>query len=636
MASVLREKQISALKRMLNFNANITKASVSEPVWKILVYDRYGQDIISPILSVKELRDMGVTLHLLLHSDRDPIPDVPTIYFVMPNEENIVRISQDFRNQLYDSYFLNFISPISRQRLEDLASASLNAGCVSSVNSVFDQYLNFITVEDNLYFLRHQDRSSLNYFAVNRGDMKDTEMEFLIDTIVDSLFSVFVTLGAVPIIRSPRGNAAEMVAEKLDKKIRENLRDARNSLFAPDGMPTPFSFQRPLLAILDRNQDMATPLHHTWTYQALAHDVLDLQLNRVSIEEVTEKAGHVGAKPRKRTKTFDLNPTDKFWMQYKGSPFPIVAEAVQGELDSYRSSEEEVKRLKAAMGLEMSNGADEVIGSMSDNTAKLTSAVSSLPELLEKKRLIDMHMTVATAILDHIKSRKLDVYFEIEEKILGKAMLEKSLMDMITDPEAGLPSDKLRLFLISFICGPPMTEAEVDQYITALKDAGCEVETVQYMRRWKTYSKLSSNSTSQYSGGTKTVSMFSKLMSHGSQFVMEGVKNLVVKKHNLPITRIVDSLMEMKSLPETDDYRYFDPKLLRPTDSSSIPRNRSPFQDAVVFVVGGGNYIEYQNLMDYTKGKTNPVQKKIVYGCTDLVNADQFLKQLCQLGCDMH
>lgn len=32
-------------------------------------------------------------------------------------------------------------------------------------------------------------------------------------------------------------------------------------------------------------------------------------------------------------------------------------------------------------------------------------------------------------------------------------------------------------------------------------------------------------------GGTKTVSMFSKLVSQGSSFVMEGVKNLVVKRH---------------------------------------------------------------------------------------------------------
>lgn len=47
-----------------------------------------------------------------------------------------------------------------------------------------------------------------------------------------------------------------------------------------------------------------------------------------------------------------------------------------------------------------------------------------------------------------------------------------------------------------------------------------------------------------------------------------------------------------------EEYHYLDPKQLKLTD---IPRNRSPFQDAIVFVVGGGNYIEYQNLADYAK-----------------------------------
>ena len=30
----------------------------------------------------------------LLHTDRDPIPDVPAVYFVMPSEENVKRICQ--------------------------------------------------------------------------------------------------------------------------------------------------------------------------------------------------------------------------------------------------------------------------------------------------------------------------------------------------------------------------------------------------------------------------------------------------------------------------------------------------------------------------------------------------------------
>lgn len=71
-----------------------------------------------------------------LHSDRDPIPDVPAVYFCLPTEENLGRIGQDFQSNLYDVYYLNFISPISRQRLEDLAAAALQANCVSQIQKV--------------------------------------------------------------------------------------------------------------------------------------------------------------------------------------------------------------------------------------------------------------------------------------------------------------------------------------------------------------------------------------------------------------------------------------------------------------------------------------------------------------------
>lgn len=99
-------------------------------------------------------------------------------------------------------------------------------------------------------------------------------MEGIMDSIVDSLFSVFVTLGNVPIIRAPKNTAAEMVARKLEKKLRENLWDARNNLFHVDATQAgAFSFQRPLLILLDRNIDMATPLHHTWYVYNIIFDI---------------------------------------------------------------------------------------------------------------------------------------------------------------------------------------------------------------------------------------------------------------------------------------------------------------------------------------------------------------------------
>lgn len=34
-----------------------------------------------------------------------------------------------------------------------------------------------------------------------------------------------------------------------------------------------------------------------------------------------------------------------------------------------------------------------------------------------------------------LQARKLDIYFETEEKFMSKAILDRSIMDIITDPE---------------------------------------------------------------------------------------------------------------------------------------------------------------------------------------------------------
>ena len=59
----------------------------------------------------------------------------------------------------------------------------------------------------------------------------------------------------------------------------------------------------------------------------------------------------------------------------QGSAFPLVAEAVQEDLEAYRNSEDEIKRLKSAMGME-GNEADEAMTSLlSDTTTKLGNTV---------------------------------------------------------------------------------------------------------------------------------------------------------------------------------------------------------------------------------------------------------------------
>jgi len=655
----LLARQTEAVKQMLALNQVSSASANGAPSWKVLVYDSIGQSILAPIFSVKELREAGVTLHLTLDAVRDPVPDVPAVYFCLPSDENLQIIARDLESGLYGKYYFNFISPIPRQKLEDLASLAIQSNSVAQIEKVFDQFVHFISLEHSMFTLRHQTNYSapnnLSFYSLNKSNITDTEMGAVINDIVDGLFAVCVTLGTVPVIRCPKGNAAEEVAKLLDKKLRENLRDTRNSLFLNEGMQGGhYSFHRPILVILDRQVDLATPLHHTWTYQALAHDVLHYSLNRVSLVESDKGTG-----ARRKTRVCDLDNKDQFWMNHKGSPFPQVAEKIEEELEDYRSKEEDIKRMKSDMGLEgFGSENDAALGLLSDNTQKLTSAVSSLPALLEKKRLIDMHTSLATAILDQIKARKLDQFFEYEEKIMSKQTLDKSLMQVFEDTDIVNNEDKMRLFLIYYICSKEISETEVEQYANILQEIGCDLAPLQFLKRWKSLTQMTTLPTTDYSGGgTKTVSMFSKLMQQSSSFVMEGVKNLVVKKHNLPVTKIVDELMEIKQGQFNEEYLYFDPKILRGQDN--IPRAKNPFQEAIVFMVGGGNYIEYQNLMDHANSKgslgltsglssnnlagmnaagaaaSNQPQKRIIYGCTTLHNANQMMQQLHHLGKEM-
>ena len=634
MSFSIRDRQISAVKTMLNLGKPLSKKTVVEPEWKILIYDDVGQNIISPLLSVAELRSLGITLYLPFKSSRDQVPDVAAVYFVSPTEENISRLCKDMEANLYDTYYFNFISAIPRRLLEDLATSALNANAEAKINKIFDQYIDFVCLEKDMFLPVGNSNSSTvaSYYNLNKANMKDHDMMFIIDGVVNSLYCLFVTLGTIPIIRCPSGNAAEMVAQNLDKRLRENLRDTRNSFFST--LPNPssdpgqqmISFQRPLLLLVDRNIDLSSLLHHTWTYQALVHDVLDLKSNNVTIVDKGSSDGEGAYTRKKKPQSYNMGATDKFWQSHKGDPFPEVAEAVQTEIEEYKGHEEEVQQLKSVMGLEGSEGPVDISG----NTAKLTSAMTSLPELLEKKRLIDMHTTIATSLLGCIKERKLDEYFEMEEKIMSKAANDKQLIDFLSDPSnTSTNEDKIRLFLIYYIHhqGSDLDE----QILKLLTESGCDMSAFQYLKRWKQFTMPTAAQTQHQhvsrGGGTKTIGMFSNLMSTGSQLVMEGVKNLVIKKHNLPVTKILDQLMDLKSSPEVDSYKYFDPKLARAGDSGR--KSKAPFTDAIVFVVGGGNYIEYHNLMEYAKGKPG---RKISYGCSELVNANQFLDHLTKLG----
>jgi hypothetical protein len=157
----------------------------------------------------------------------------------MPTRENIQAIANDCAHQLYDTFYLNFASSIPRPLLEELARKTVESDSVAHIAKVYDQYCAFISLEDRLFTLQYPQ----SYVAFHDPTISDVQAEANIDSIVEALFNVVATLGVVPIIRCPKGDAAELVAKKLDTKIRDHLGSVGN-LFTETSSSL-LSFQRP-------------------------------------------------------------------------------------------------------------------------------------------------------------------------------------------------------------------------------------------------------------------------------------------------------------------------------------------------------------------------------------------------------
>jgi hypothetical protein len=155
----------------------------------------------------------------------------------------------------------------------------------------------------------------------------------------------------------------------------------------------------------------------------------------------------------------------------------------------------------------------------------------------------------------------------------------------------------------------------------------------------------------------------------GLDNLISGVKNFLPARKDFPITRLVEALMEPSSassqaLQDTDEYLLFDPK--SGGRSSARPSNRGGggggggggtlgggsrqnFNEAVVFVVGGGSLVEYGNMSEWVArtgqqpgvngvGSTTtstmmlPGQKNVTYGSTEILAPSEFVKALSELG----
>jgi sec1 family domain-containing protein 1 len=677
----LKSAQICSIHRMLAFNEesadgsneyNLPTSGGSHNQWKILIYDTACRSIISPILSVQQLRRRGVTLHLLLNTEREAIPDVPAIYFCRPTAENLAMIAQDCAKGLYARAHLNFVTKLERSLMEDFAKLVVQSGSLEKIASVHDQYLDFTCLEKRLFSLHKQN----SYVMYNGSGATEQMMEQTMTDIAYGLFSVVATMGQIPVIRCPKvsvlqsfprcersrclfhmllfrqGGAPEMVARKLCRMVTEHPTLMHNKST---------SGGRPLFVILDRNADLITPIQHCSTYQALVDDLLSHKANRVEFDVVQDPEAK---RPKKITKRYDLDPdNDPFYSAHKFQPFPEAIEQNGAELQEVTEREQSI-RSRTMGGGQQSSGVDPLASGASD----LASAVDSLPALLERKKQLEVHTSILQGVMNEVASRDVPQFYELESSLatgsyrndLNKA--KKDVLALVSDPAKGNVADKLRLIIVYALATGAKT-ADLDEVAASFQKAteakvaedkalgpkvASGLKAISYLKQLRSMHMIPaatdmlqelqspSNKKSSESSTTMLSSLMAKATTQATGFLAKAtdrVSSMLGKIHKHHATVVLENLCEMRPGTEDESYLYLDPRVKGDVDVAKLIQQqqglltRAPIRDAVAFVIGGGCYGEYQNLQMVANDR-----RTIIYGSTELLDPDSFLEQLGQLG----
>lgn len=557
-----------------------------------------------------------------LGSTTGTLTNVKAYYIIEESEKNVIQVTKDVQRCGFSEIHIAFLGGAEREMIMKLAT-SLKVPTI--VRRVVDLYVGFESLEEKLFALGMQD--------VN------------LESVVKGLVSMLVTLGVVPVIRAQKGGIAEKVAELMVERLRQCL-----DLFVGGKHGVASSFRRPLLLLMDRDFDLQAMMHHTWTYQALVHDCLGLKRNRVELKLQTgnTEGGRGGASHVLDSKV------DDFWERNRASPFPKVAEEVEAELQRYQRKVEMINRRTGP----------QANGTANAGNTSMANTIASLPELAKRKQLIDVHTNLATELLDVIKSRALDEFYELEDQIMfdhsnsSASYFEAAMLDLIkgspltSDGEkrgVGTAEDRLRLFLIFYLqYGDQLTKADMEKYTKALRAARCDLRPIAYVQALRGYRhKDRPPQTTRIPGARRAMirGLMTQVVNRGYRGIRSVAQNateLVVSRNKqLHVTKILTYFVSEEARNREqeeaklvlDGYSFHYPKMSSEegdTEQQTVREMKKiVFSEAIVFILGGGNYVEFQNIQNCI-GTSNidAEPPAIVYGATSISSADDFLRQM--------
>ncbi|KAJ6829043.1 SNARE-interacting protein KEULE [Iris pallida] len=415
--------------RLLHEMVRSTKVN-SKAGWKVLIMDKLTLKIMSYSCKMGDVTDEGISLVEDLYKRRQPMTSMDAIYFIQPLKENVVMFLSDMsgKSPLYRKAHVFFSSPVSKELVGLIRS---DTSVLPRIGALSEMNLEYFAI-DSQGFVTDHERALEELF----GDNAENPHKYnaCLETMATRIATVFASLREFPYVRYRAAKSS------LDATTMTTLRDLVPTKLACGVWDCLSRYKKTIadfpesetceLLIVDRSVDQIAPVIHEWTYDAMCHDLLNMEGNKY-VHVVPSKTGSMEEK-----KEVLLEDHDPIWLELRHAHIADASERLHDKMTNF------ISKNKAAQIQQGSRDGGEL------STRDLQKMVQALPQYSEQIDKLSLHVEIAGKINKVIRELGLRDVGQLEQDLVFGDAGTKELIEFLRTKQDATRESKLRLLMI--------------------------------------------------------------------------------------------------------------------------------------------------------------------------------------------
>lgn len=415
-------------ERLLHEMLRSTKSNESKSSWKVLIMDKVTTKVMSYTCKMADITEEGISVVEDLNRRRQPFPAMEAVYFIQPSKENVITFMSDMsgNSPLYKKAYVFFSSPIPKDLVGHIKR---DISILSRIAALREMNLEYFCIDSQGFSTDHE-MALEQLFGEHNENSRDYEV--CLNTMASRLATVFASQKEFPVVRFRAARSAmdatttttfrDLIPTKLAAALWDCLVKYRSTV------PKFPQTETCDLLIVDRSIDQIAPVIHEWTYDAMCHDLLNMEGNKY-VYEITTQSGKM------EKKEVLLEEHDPVWSELRDLHFGDASMRLHDKMSQFGLKNKAAQIRLGRDGNELS-------------TRDMQKMVQALPQYSDQLDKLSLHVDIAAKLNQKIKEQGLSDIGHLEQDLVFGDAGAKELINMLKTKEDMTAENKLRLLMI--------------------------------------------------------------------------------------------------------------------------------------------------------------------------------------------